>query len=110
MRGEKIRVVFHRETKIRKIRDFEIRDFFSHSKKIAKRDSTKFEALRISYFSFLRDLVFEISYFSYFLFTMEYGPKFTFSVFGTGTIGTLDPSFILNSNIFENCCDFRRGK
>ena len=29
------RAVFHRQKKIRKIRDFEIRDFFSHSKKFA---------------------------------------------------------------------------
>ena len=44
---DSVKVVFHHKKKIRKIRDFEIRDFFHHPKKIAKRVSTKFEGLRI---------------------------------------------------------------
>ena len=46
---DSVKVVFHHKKKIRKIRDFEIRDFFHHPKKIAKRVSTKFEGLRISF-------------------------------------------------------------
>ena len=63
-----LRVVFYRRKKKRKIRDFEIRDFFSHSKKLETEILREYEALRISYFSHLRDLVFEFSYFSYFSF------------------------------------------
>ena len=86
-----LRVVFHRETKIRKIREYEIRDsfhpleknletiFFFNLPSYFLEWNTKNEAFSISsnfvFQAFLKISYFVFSYFSYFCFTMEDDPN-----------------------------------
>ena len=62
-----------------KYEKYEIISTTWHSQKNTKRNSTKYEELRFSFWPGKRDLVFEFSYFSYFSFTTEDGPSFIFA-------------------------------
>ena len=73
-----VRDVFRREKSVGKIRDFEIRFFLHHTKKIAKRVSRKFEGLHISF------------YFDSSCRTTVTPPFFLLFFFSTGTLRLLE--------------------